>query len=259
MDWDKAKNYLIMALAVLNIFLVISIINHNNNVSIDNIYFSEKSLADLQTMLDRRNVKITTEIPEEIHKTGTVNVEYQTLSAAAYPLLFEEYQDHISVNALKKLVILDSEVNIEDSVDAENFALRFIARYLDDYTYELRNYTQDDGVITFFYNPVYDGFAYEESTLKFEFSDEGMKIVMIVMKPIDVSATRTNAITSVEAILKAFPSMKENTVITGIEFIYYFETASAEDIYKVKNARAFPCWRLMTSDNEFFYVPALEN
>ena len=38
MDWDKAKNYLIMALAVLNIFLVISIVNHNNNVSIDNIY-----------------------------------------------------------------------------------------------------------------------------------------------------------------------------------------------------------------------------
>ena len=37
MDWDKAKNYLIMALAVLNIFLVISIVNHNNNVSIDNI------------------------------------------------------------------------------------------------------------------------------------------------------------------------------------------------------------------------------
>ena len=92
MDWDKAKNYLIMALAVLNIFLVISIVNHNNNVSIDNIYFSEKSLTDLHTMLDRRNVKITTEIPEEIYNTGTVNVEYQTLSAAAYPLLFEEYQ-----------------------------------------------------------------------------------------------------------------------------------------------------------------------
>ena len=104
MDWDKAKNYLIMALAVLNIFLVISIINHNNNVSIDNIYFSEKSLTDLQTMLDRRNVKITTEIPQEIYNTGTVNVEYQTLSAAAYPLLFEEYQDRISVNSLKKLV-----------------------------------------------------------------------------------------------------------------------------------------------------------
>jgi len=259
MDWNKAKNYLIIALAILNIFLVISIFNHNNNVSIDNIYFSKKSMADLQTMLDRKNVKITTQIPTDVYNTGTVNVEYQSINSAAYPLLFEEYNGKINVNSLKKLVINNSDIFIEDTVSAEAFSQRFISRYLIDYTYELRNYTDEDGIITFFYNPVYNGFAYEESILKFEFSHEGVKIVMIVMKPLDVSATSTNVITSVEAILKAFPSMKENTVISKIDFIYYFDTVLAEDLYKIKNARAFPCWRLITSDNELFYVPALEN
>ncbi|WP_028828728.1 hypothetical protein [Proteocatella sphenisci] len=259
MNWNKAKNYLIIALAILNIFLVISIFNHNNNVSIDNIYFSKKSMADFQTMLDRKNVKITTQIPTDVYNTGTVNVEYQTINAYAYPLLFEEYDGKINVNSLKKLVINNSDILIEDTVNAENFANRFISRYLSDYTYELRNYTKENGIITFFYNPIYDGFAYEESELRFVFSPEGMKIVMIVMRPLDVSATSTNVITSVEAILKAFPSMKENTVISKIDFIYYFDTVLAEDLYKVKNARAFPCWRLITSDNELFYVPALEN
>lgn len=259
MDWIKAKNYLIIALAILNMFLVISIIDHNNNVSIDNIYFSKKSLSDLQTMLDRKNVKVTTEIPTDIYNTGTVNVEYQTINAAAYPLLFEEYDGNIDVHSLKKLVINNPDVFIDNTVNAEKFAQRFISRYLSNYNYELRNYTDDEGNITLFYNPVYGGFAYEESPLKFKFSDDGVKIVMIVMKPLDVSATSNNVITSVEAILKAFPSMKENTVINKIDFIYYFNTDSAEDIYKVKNARAFPCWRLITSNNELFYVPALEN
>ena len=43
MDWDKAKTYLITSLVILNLVLVISIMNHNNAVSIDNIYFSKKS------------------------------------------------------------------------------------------------------------------------------------------------------------------------------------------------------------------------
>ncbi|MGB5824105.1 MAG: two-component system regulatory protein YycI [Proteocatella sp.] len=259
MDWDKAKKYLIISLVVLNIALILSIVSHNNVVSIDNIYFSKKSLADLQTVLDRKNIKITTEIPKDIYNLGTINVEYDTINDSNYPILFDAYENQITVNVLKKLVLKEPGLVIDNSADAENFAFRFISKYLNGLEYSLRNFTSEDGVITLYFNPVYDGYIFEESFLRFEFSQDGMKIVMIAMKPLDVSATKREAITSVEAILKAFPSMDRNTIISKIDFIYYFGTNFAEDLYKVKNARAFPCWRLMTSENKFYYVPALEN
>lgn len=259
MDWDKAKTYLIISLVVLNIALVFSIISHNNIVSIDNVYFSKKSMADLQTVLDRKNIKITTEIPKDIYNLGTVNVGYETINESSYPILFDEYEHNITIPFLKKLVLNDPRLVIDNSVDAENFAFKFISKYLNSQEYNLRNFTSKDGIITLYFNPVYDGFIFEESFLKFEFSQTGMKIVIILMKPLDVSATKREAISSVEAILKAFPSMDENTIISKIDFIYYYGTDFAQDLYKLKNARAFPCWRLMTSDNKFYYVSALEN
>ncbi len=259
MDWDKAKTYLILSLIALNIALIFSIVSHNNAVSIDNVYFTKKSLADLQSVLDRKNIKITTEIPKDIYNLGTINVEYDTVNESTYPILFDAYGDNITVNSLKKFVLKDPKIIIDNSVDAENFAFRFISKYLNSMEYSLRNFTSKDGITTLYFNPVYDGYIFEESFLRFEFSDDGMKIVMFVMKPLDVSATKRETITSVEAILKVFPSMDENTIISKIDFIYYFGTSFAEDLYKVKNARAFPCWRLMTSENKFYYVPALEN
>lgn len=259
MNWDKAKTHLILALAILNLVLVMSIISHNNAVSIDNVYFSKKSLIDLQTVLDRKNIKITAELPKDIYRVGVMSIEYETINSESYPLLFEAFEDDIYVNALKKLVLEVEDVKINNIANAQNFADNFIKKYMPDKEFNFRNYILGDGAIKLYYNPVYDGYIFEESAIRFEFSQDGLKIVMIVMKPIEASVNRRNAITSVEAILKAFPSMKENSVISKIDFIYYFDSNSTENLYKLKNARAFPCWRIMTSKNEIFYISALEN
>lgn len=259
MNWDKAKTHLIIALAILNLVLVMSIISHNNAVSIDNIYFSKKSLIDLQTVLDRKNIKITAELPKDIYRVGVMNIEYETINAESYPLLFETFEDDIYVNALKKFVLEIDDVKINNIANAQRFADNFIKKYMPEREFSFRNYILGDGAIKLYYNPVYDGYIFEESAIRFEFSQDKLKIVMITMKPIEASASRRNAITSVEAILKAFPSMKENSVINKIDFIYYFDSNSTENLYKLKNARAFPCWRIMTSKNEIFYISALEN
>ena len=47
MDWYNAKKYIIYLLLVVNALLVFSILNHNNNASIDNPYFSKKSFIAL--------------------------------------------------------------------------------------------------------------------------------------------------------------------------------------------------------------------
>ena len=259
MDWDKAKTYLIASLVILNLVLVISIMSHNNAVSIDNIYFSKKSLIDLQTVLDRKNIKITAELPKDIYKVGTMSIEYETINADSYPVLFKAFDDKIYVNALKKLVLELDDVSINNLSQATSFSEKFIAKYMPEKEFRLRNYTLGNGAIKLYFNPVYDDYIFEESALRFEFSEDGAKLVMIIMKPLETSATRRESITSVEAILKAFPSIEANSVINKIDFIYYFDSNSAESLYKLKNARAFPCWRIMTSNNNIFYVPALEN
>lgn len=259
MNWDKAKTRLIIALVILNLVLVMSIISHNNAVSIDNIYFSKKSLIDLQTVLDRKNIKITADLPKDIYRVGVMNIEYETINAESYPLLFETFDDDIYVNALKKFVLEIDDVKINNIASAQSFADNFIKKYMPEKEFSFRNYILGDGAIKLYYNPVYDGYIFEESSIRFEFSQDKLKIVMIIMKPIEASASRRDSITSVEAILKAFPSMKENSVINKIDFIYYFDSNSTENLYKLKNARAFPCWRIMISKNEIFYISALEN
>ena len=61
MDWRKAKNYIIALLVILNLILLISILGHNNNASIDNPYFSKDALKDFDAMLALYNVRLDTE------------------------------------------------------------------------------------------------------------------------------------------------------------------------------------------------------
>lgn len=259
MDWDKAKTHLITFLAILNIILIVSIMSHNNAVSIDNIYFSKKSLIDLQTVLDRKNIKITTELPKEINRVGTMNVEYETLNAESYPKLFKTFDDQIYVNALKKLVLELDNISINSLSEAENFSNKFLAKYIPDKEFSLRNYSLGNGAIKLYFNPIYDDFIFEESSVRFEFSENKLKVVMIIMRPLETSASKRDSITSVEAVLKAFPSMENDSIINRIDFMYYFDSNSADNLYKLKNARAFPCWRIMTTSNKIYYIPAIEN
>lgn len=259
MDWNKAKNYLIIALVVLNGVLILSIINHNNMASIDNVYFSKKTLTEFYEILNRKNIKIDCDIPKDIYNIGTTTVEYQTINAENYPLFFHDYKDKLEVESLKKLTLVDTNIVITDENTAQTYIQNFISKYMPGQQYAFKNILKNENGMTFFYNPVYDGFIYEESFLKFEFTENGMFFAMIVMKPLDVSSTRRDSITSVEAILKVFPEIKEGSSITQIDFIYYFVRNTDEELYKVKNARAFPTWRIKTDDGLFYYSAALEN
>lgn len=259
LDWNKAKTYLIVLLVLLNLMIVLSIAGHNNITSIDNVYFSKKSIDEFYNLINQREVKINTTLPRDIYTLGTINVEYSNIGPDNYPALFEKYQDSLILDNFKKLSLFDNQVIIYDQDQVQSFTNSFISNYLTYLELNFRNmYIEENGDIIIYFNPIYNGFVFEESYVMFKFTKDGMYFELVQMKPLDVSPTKTQAITSVEAVLKALPQLEPGTNIYAIDFIYYFDTITDEEIYKVKNARAFPCWRLMISDRDFIYIPALE-
>lgn len=210
-------------------------------------------------VLEKRDISLNTTIPRNIYNLGTVNVEYVNIGPDNYPKLFKRYEDALVLDNFKKLSLFDHEVVISNKGQAISFTNSFISNYITHIDFSFRNiYTEENGDIIIFFNPIYNNFVYEESYAMFKFTKEGMYFELIEMRPLEVSPTKSEAITAVEAILKALPQLEAGTNIYAIDFIYYFDTATEADIYNVKNARAFPYWRLMTSDKDFVYISALE-
>ncbi len=102
MDWRKAKNYIIALLLVLNLILLFSIFGHNNNASIDNPYFSQSTLEDLEQLLALHQVEVAVDIPRTLYNLGTMNVEYQNMDQENFPKLYANFDEILTLENTKK-------------------------------------------------------------------------------------------------------------------------------------------------------------
>ena len=93
--------------------------------------------------------------------------------------------------------------------------------------------------------------------MEFVFDEDSVTIAAIEIHPNKSVDNGKRSITSIEGVLNALPSLSEGDNIIAIEFIYYFDL-SDEELYKVKNARAFPHWRIITDTSKVVYVSAFK-
>ncbi len=147
---------------------------------------------------------------------------------------------------------LDINLNTEDG--QKRFAQNFLTEYFPGYGFYLKQIKD----CCLEYNPVLNTIIYEESYVRFEFGSETITVTAIMIDAREEASQKKTAITSVEAILNILPELSAGDVIVGIDFIYYFDLKD-EELYKVKNARAFPHWRIITQDGKVIYTPAFRN
>lgn len=262
MDWRKAKNYIIALLVILNLILLISILGHNNNASIDNPYFSKDALKDFDAMLALYNVRLDTELPHDVYNVGTINVEYKSMDENNFPKLYESFEEITALENTKKLKIvlqksdlpsvLDSNLNTEEGQG--RFAENFLQEYFPGHRFQ-HKITEGARRV---YNPLFGGIIYEDSFVSFEFASNTVSVTAIMVDAWEEASPKKETITSVEAVLNILPELSAGDVITGIDFIYFFDLKE-EELYKVKNARAFPHWRIITQSGRVIYTSAFEN
>lgn len=264
MEWYKAKKYIIIMLAIMNIILLISILAHNNNVSIDNPYFSRDSLRDFDNILQKEGIQLATELPRAIYNVDIINVEYEDINPESHPRLFEDFPEIKILENNKKIelkikqenlpVLNGKKYNISNGENRKNFAEEFLARYFASHGYNLKFKNQDSLLI---YNPIIENRIFEDSYVEFVFDEDSVTIAAIEIHPNKSVDNAKRSITSIEGVLNALPSLSEGDNIIAIEFIYYFDL-SDEELYKVKNARAFPHWRIITDTSKVVYVSAFK-
>ena len=262
MDFNIAKRNLIILLIILNLVLIVSIYQHNNKVSIDNPYFSTEALDNFYRLLEAKNIILEAELPKSYENMEIVDFEYEPINNKSFPSLFEELKEIESSNNFKKAVvkipyddilIKRKYYKISEYEDRLDFSKEFLGIYFSNFKFDLK-LIEEDLIV---YNPIIEGFIYEDSYVKFNFTEEAIFVEILKITPIEKVSARRNVVTPVEAILSLVPKLESGDTIKRIDLIYYFEL-NEEELYKVKNARALPSWRIITEDNKVFYVFALK-
>ena len=246
-------------LIAVNLMILLSIIRHNNNASIDNPYFSRQNMTNFSQLLEMREISLQVELPREIHTLGSVNAEHRDFNRDNHPDLFEDYDVKTFENSKRISIKLDQSIqfidedqyNLLEEGQREGFARHFLADYFPQNQYVQVGNKEPD---TLNYKALYEDFVFEESYVTFEFGPKGALITATDIIPRETSASKKKAITSVEAILSALPDLQAGDQIMGIELVYHYDLPE-EEFYKVKYVRVFPYWKIST-ENDTIYTLA---
>ena len=276
MDWSKAKNILIMAFIVTNIFLayaLFSIDQDNQALKVDDEFISE-----VKGILKSENIKIDSNIPNEIPSLPTVSLEYENYEVTdmADKLLgdySEEYivgiKKYISdtkmlefFNNNKKIIYRDIE--LRDSLNktkiSKDQALELSKSFLTSIGFDLSDakisfYSEDDLVHKFEYSKAIDGVPIEETNMKIEVSSEGVIVFeRYWMKNAKKEDRVLSASSAPKALLRLLTRERYyGKTIVDIQICYYFDTDRYIENVGFKESTggvAIPTWRFVFSDGE---------
>lgn len=258
MDVNLAKKYLIILLVILNLFLLFSIKNHNNNVSIDNPYFSKQTKQNFEKLISDRNISINTELPKSYDLMGIVDFKYEDITNKTRPELFLDFEKINSSNNFKKasleipnddILVIRLKYDLSDKNSRKKFTQEFLNLYFNEQEFDLKIHTNS----YIEYNPVFNNVIYEDSYIKFSFLEKYILVEMIMISPEKDVIERREVITPIEAILNILPSLESGDIIERIDLIYHFDL-NEEELFKVKNARALPNWRIITNTGKVLYT-----
>lgn len=261
MDWDKTRKYIIYMLVLVNLMILVSILRHNNNASIDNPYFSRKNLEDFERLLAMKEIQLDLNLPKEIYTLGSINGEYRDFNKENHPLLFQDYDIRTLENSKVMTIRLEgSSQEIEGQTyqiirkkDREDFAEAFMAKYFPENSYK-RIFSSQSDEDKLEYKIQQEDFVFEESNFSFSFDSSKVIITATDLIPREASASQKKTISSVEAILSALPQLQAGDKISAIELVYHFDLPK-EDLYRIKNVRIFPYWKI-TSERDPIYILA---
>lgn len=259
MNWNRAKTYLILALLLVNILLGYSIYMEIQANKPRNTY-SEEMIRHFHNYLKQHEISLDTTLVEEKDMISPIEVNYLNISETLYPHLFYDFRPYIRVQKGKKLTMaIPLAMIMTEDTDHLEYTEKFIKRYFPDEDMTLKYNSRDEHGEFYYYTPLYKGRPLEEAFLTFQFDDtfHALNITKINIQPRKSSVEEHSVSSPIKAVSQVVSQMAPGSHITQVELVYYYRPENDSDLLLTERARAFPSWRIQTSDHQFFYVSAI--
>lgn len=256
MNWSKTKTCLIIALAILNIMLIVSIYKDSKpEQKID--YTTQENQTELQNYLDKYNISLNAEIPKNIPELPVLTVEYVDINQDTYPKLFQDFGDRLDIvggrNMILNLPEYSGMTTVEDALET---VANFSETYFKEEQYSIKSVRQTENQMIIRLNPKHQDYVIDDAETVYTFNKYGaLQIEKIQMKVTNVGKTTYKLITPYEAIIKSAPHIQAGSTIKEIKIIHYY--SGNQTIVSTKRATAIPTWRIKTSDDKFYYIQAI--
>ncbi|WP_129596314.1 two-component system regulatory protein YycI [Anaerophilus nitritogenes] len=272
MDWSKAKNILIIALVVTNLFLIYNIEKDIFKESALSMVY-DKNIEDVVEILKEKNIKIETEVPKTILELPVLNVEYETYDEKEVGEKFHiKSKDTRSINIVNHKILmyenLDNRIHIQNM--DEQKAVHEANQFIKDYDFLDRDVVYDKTVKTpdgyhVFFKQKYKGHFLEISYMHIVVNASGIKkFERVWLKPLQFDENKKEIIPATKALLKSMEQIKtsnEQVKIKKIDLGYWFDPSriSLTNSDNIKSGTAIPAWRFTLKDGNIVFIPAYEN
>ncbi|MFD1362673.1 two-component system regulatory protein YycI [Lentibacillus salinarum] len=257
MQWKQIKTLFILCFLVLNIYLLVLLINKQDE--------SEYALPDtaessFEQQLESENISISADLPE-----GDFDVPYVSLSQKSFTddeLAFFEDLDNQQAEVVNQHLILSRfEEPVAIPEDADNRLINELveSRVLSPEHYTFGGWNKDMNVLIFFQQqnelPIY--YNYSGILLVYLNDDNEMLFYTETMLDDDVSPSEEQSlIEPIKAIQALFDSnrLQSGDEITDVNMGFHtrIPLESGEQVFS-------PTWTITVNDEANFYVNAIEN
>lgn len=279
MNWSKAKNILIIAFIVTNLFLLYEIFvesNENKDITISNEFINK-----VVEILDTKNISINCSIPKEKPSKSLLTVRYQVYNSQTIRnnladkflknyVIINDYKNNALIykDTGKTLTIKNNneityknyennkyEVTNFDKQELETICTEFLEEKefsTDDY--KLTNFSKQGDKYILQYTKFHEDILIEESYMIFEIGKNGIQTFK--RKWLDIVKTKKSQIVirSAPDVLLRLLSREDiyGKSIEDIDICYYFSSYKASSNYYqyAIEGDAVPAWRIQMKDGQ---------
>lgn len=250
MDWSKAKNILIVAFIITNIFLIYNIeknMSYSNSLS----KIDEEHIQTAKEILKEKNIYIHAQIPTKILKMPVLNVAYEN---------WDRYriQEAIRLNPYRQAPIMDMSPQ-KARQEAEKFISKNGFMKKDVVYWDTQR--QANGYRVIFKQKYKDKFL-EYSYMTCIVTPLGVtSFDRTWLKPLKIGENKKEIIPATKALLKLMKDIEEiqkPIVIRNISLGYWFDPARM-GFENAESGRAVPAWRFVLDNGETIFIDAYKD
>ena len=276
MDWSKAKNILIVAFIITNLFLAYVLLDTK---SIDNPTIDEEFISDVKELLLEKDIKIDSTIPTEIPSLPLLTIEYETYKPVDVASKFlgkytikniegNEYYTNgtetLTINNGNRIIYSNyNNIKKINSIEKKNLiaiAEDFIRdKGFETNDYKLSDFRENNGTYYIEFNKVIQNMFFEKSYMKFNIDTAGIKeFERYWVRSAELGDNNITVMSAPRALLKLV-TIKEayGKTITDISTCYYLDLQkhmSIGDPKKMKGGKATLAWRIQFDDGSKIFL-----
>ncbi|MCT4618032.1 MAG: two-component system regulatory protein YycI [Marinisporobacter sp.] len=262
-DWGKAKNILIIAFIVTNVFLIYNIEKDLFMESASSMV-KEENIQDIIDILKEKNIKVKAEVPRTVLELPLLNVEYEIYDEKKLDEKFYvednykkiKYEDYDQASYIEGL---DEEKAFDE---AEDFIKKYGFMRKDAIYWETKEDGEQYQVI---FKQEYKGKFLEDSYMRLTVSASGVnKFERMWLKPLGTDENKKEIIPATKALLKAMndlETLQGEIIIKNVDLGYWFDPTniSLTNSENIKSGTAVPAWRILLADGQTLFISAYEN